>query len=296
MKIGVVRKCIGVVPAALILLFLVCPRFLWAQTNYEIQVYSSETQPPGTLMIELHSNYTVQASTTTQYGMRPTQGQEHETIELTQGLTEWAEVGFYIFTAEQNGYGVQWVGDHIRPRVRVPPSWHWPVGVSLSNEIGYARPAYANPTWVWQVMPIVDQTIAKWYWSVNATMIWGIHPVALPPGTPPSQIEYYYRDISPHGMTLTPAATVTYQPSALYNFGVEYYSYWGEFGRFVNAHNQTQQFFAVANLFVSPKWEINFGVGLGVTASTDHIIVKAIIGRHFDWGRRKAPIAGPTVQ
>ncbi len=25
--------------------------------------------------------------------------------------------------------GSQWVGDHIRPRVRVPESWHWPVGV-----------------------------------------------------------------------------------------------------------------------------------------------------------------------
>jgi hypothetical protein len=296
MKIAAAKKCIGIVPAALVLLFFACPRLLRTQTNYEIQVYPSETQPPGTLMIELHSNYTVRGSTTTQYGMRPTQGQQHETIELTWGLTDWAEVGFYIFTAEQNGYGVQWVGDHIRPRVRVPPSWHWPVGVSLSNEIGYARPAYANPTWSWQVMPIVDQTIAKWYWAINTTIIWGIHPIPLPPGTPPSEISYYYRDISPHGMTLTPAATVTYQPTPLYNFGIEYYSYWGEFGRFVNGHNQTQQFFAVTNLFVSPKWEINFGVGLGVTASTDHIIVKAIIGRHFNWGRQKAAIAEPTVE
>ena len=112
------------------------PRRASAQDNYEIQVYPSETIAPKTLLTELHSNYTVEGTTTTQFGMLPTQGQEHETVELTQGLTDWSEVGFYIFTEEKNGTGVQWVGDHIRPRVRIPPSWHWPVGVSLSNEIG----------------------------------------------------------------------------------------------------------------------------------------------------------------
>jgi hypothetical protein len=35
---------------------------------------------------------------------------------------------------------------------------------------------------------------------------------------------------------------------------------------------------------VSPKWEINVGAGFGATASTDHFIVKGIIGRYFDWG------------
>jgi hypothetical protein len=80
------------------------------QDNYEIQVYPSETQAPGTLLVELHSNYTVEGSTTPSFGMQPTQGQEHETVELTQGINDWSEVGFYIFTEESNGTGVQWVG------------------------------------------------------------------------------------------------------------------------------------------------------------------------------------------
>jgi hypothetical protein len=41
----------------------------------------------------------------------------------------------------------------------------------------------------------------------------------------------------------------------------------------------------VVNLFVSPKWEINIGAGWGATASTDHLIVKGILGRYFDWGK-----------
>ncbi|MGH6876375.1 MAG: hypothetical protein ACREHV_03240 [Rhizomicrobium sp.] len=266
-------------------------QILRAQDNYEIQVYPSETIAPKTLLMELHSNYTVEGSTATQYGMLPTEGQEHETIELTQGITNWSEVGFYIFTAERNGNGVQWVGDHIRPRVRAPLSWHLPVGLSLSNELGYARANFANPTWSWQINPIVDKTSGKWYWSVNTTMNWG-HPVPPPRSYTPAERTVYYRDVSPGGLTFNPAATLTYQPTKYYNFGIEYYSYYGEFGNFVSLHNQQQQFFPVVNLFVSPKWEINFGAGWGATASTDHLIVKGILGHYFDWGgwrRRPGP-------
>jgi len=48
----------------------------------------------------------------------PTNHAEHETVEITQGLSNWSEVGFYIFTSARSGDGWQWVGDHIRPRVR----------------------------------------------------------------------------------------------------------------------------------------------------------------------------------
>ncbi|MGA2511716.1 MAG: hypothetical protein ABSG27_15970, partial [Candidatus Acidiferrales bacterium] len=264
-------------------LVLMCPACTRAQDNYEIQVYASETMPPKTLLVELHSNFTVEGSTTTQFGMLPTEHQEHETVELTEGINDWFEVGFYIFTAEKNGNGVQWVGDHIRPRVRVPPRWHWPVGVSFSSEFGYARAAYSNPTWSWQFMPIVDQTVGRWYWSVNGTMVWNVHVVPPPADSTSQQKQFYYTDVAPRGVTFGPAATLTYAPSKYFNFGVEYYSYYGQWGNFVPLHYQQQQVFPVVNLFVSPKWEINFGAGWGATAGTDHLIVKCIVGRYFDW-------------
>ena len=46
--------------------------------------------------------------------------------------------------------------------------------------------------------------------------------------------------------------------------------------------------FAVTDLNVSPVWEINIGVGIGATAATDHLIVKCIFGRRFDWGRHSS--------
>src|SRR5579864_8721346 len=110
-----------------------------AQDNYEIQVYGADLVAPAHTMVELHSNFTVDGSKTVVDGVLPSNHAEHETVEITQGFTEWFETGFYIFTSIQPSGGWMWVGDHIRPRFRVPESWHWPVGVSLSNEIGYQR-------------------------------------------------------------------------------------------------------------------------------------------------------------
>src|SRR5579884_2391969 len=107
--------------ATVLFLFLVVVRTAMAQDNYEIQVYGSDTVAPKNTMLELHSNFTVNGSKPlagSQYtadDTYPTNHAEHETVEITQGLTSWSEVGFYIFTSERSGQGIQWVGDHIRP-------------------------------------------------------------------------------------------------------------------------------------------------------------------------------------
>src|ERR1700687_3244588 len=89
-----------------------------AQGNYEIQVYGAATVEPKSTMVELHSNYTPDGQKYVIDGVDRTNHQEHETLEITQGLTSCSEVGCYVFPSEQSGYGVQWVGDHIRSRVR----------------------------------------------------------------------------------------------------------------------------------------------------------------------------------
>ena len=68
------------------------------------------------------------------------------------------------------------------------------------------------------------------------------------------------------------------------NVGLEYYADYGRITSPCTLHNQQQQLFLVTDLNVSPEWEINIGVGIGPTAATDHLIVKGILGRRFDWG------------
>ena len=217
-------------------------------------------------MVELHSNFTLMGRRYEIDGVYPTNHQEHETIEITTGINNWAEVGFYIFTSEQNGHGVQWVGDHIRPRVRVPDSWHWPVGVSLSTEVGYQRAVYSPDTWTWEIRPIVDKSIGRWYFAVN----------------PALERTWHGPDVA-QGVGFAPARQDQLRLQQVVSGGFEYYADYGRLGSFYTLHEQQQQIFAVTDLNVSPKWEINIGVGVGPTAGTDHLIIKGILGRRFDW-------------
>ncbi|MHB1023985.1 MAG: hypothetical protein ACYC46_14675 [Acidobacteriaceae bacterium] len=253
--------------------FLAIPQWLHAQDNYEIQVYGADTVPAKNTMLELHSNFTVDGSKAvpgSKYaadGTFPTTHAEHETVEITQGITSWSEVGFYIFTSASAETGYQWVGDHIRPRVRVPDSWHWPVGVSLSTEVGYQRARFSPDTWTWEVRPIVDKQIGPWYLAFNPALDRSFHG----PGVK-------------QGVTFSPNVKVSYNFNKVIAGGLEYYASYGQLGNFDVLHDQQQQFFPSIDLNVSPKWEINFGVGIGPTASTDHWIIKGIVGRRFTWG------------
>jgi hypothetical protein len=242
-----------------------------AQGNYEIQVYGADTEAPKSTMVELHSNFTANGQKHIVDGVYPTNHQQHETLEITQGINSWSEVGFYVFTSLQDSHGWQWVGDHIRPRVRVPDSWHWRVGVSLSTEVGYQRAVYSPDTWTWEIRPIVDKSVGRWYFAVN----------------PALERTFHGPDVA-QGVGFSPGAKVGYDFTKVVSGGLEYYADYGRLGSFYSLHDQQQQIFLVTDLNVSPKWEINIGVGIGPTAATDHWIVKGILGRHFSWVKPSA--------
>ena len=254
---------------------LLCAAPARAQDNYEIQVYGADTVAPKTVMFELHSNFTADGFRPV-FGSRyqidgtfPTNHAEHETVEITAGVTKWSEVGFYIFTSERDGQGLQWVGDHIRPRVRAPESWHLPVGLSLSNEIGYQRARFSPDTWTWEIRPIIDKQAGRYYLAFNPAVDRSWHG----PGVR-------------QGVTFAPNAKAGYDFTKKVNAGVEYYAAYGDLRAIDPLHYQQQQFFLATDLNVSPKWEFNLGIGVGTTASTDHLILKTIVGRRFSWGRR----------
>jgi len=56
-----------------------------------------------------------------------------------------------------------------------------------------------------------------------------------------------------------------------------------QMGGFDRLKDQQQQIFPVIDLNLGPKWEFNFGVGVGLTSATDRLIVKMILGYRFDW-------------
>jgi Putative MetA-pathway of phenol degradation len=253
---------------------LFAPR-MQAQGNYEIQVYGSDTVAPGRTMVELHSNFTIEGSTlspsssptvvnTLNDGTLPTNHQLHETIEITQGWTSWFETGFYIFTSAGPGQGYKWVGDHIRPRIRIPESWKWPVGVSLSTEIGYQRPLFSPDTWTWEIRPIVDKQLGRWYLAFNPALerSWHGPSVGL-------------------GFAFSPNFKASYGATRKLQVGLEYYGNMGDITGFDPLYLQQHQIVPAIDYDFGPNWEFNLGVGVGVTRSTDHLLIKAILGRRF---------------
>lgn len=235
-----------------------------SQDNYEIQVYGADTVPFGKTMVELHSNFAVQGQRQEVNGVLPSNHALHETLEITHGFTPWFETGFYLFSSVQPGHGWQWVGDHIRPRVAVPADWHWPIGVSLSTEIGYQRRSYAEDIWTWELRPIVDKQWGRWYFAVNPAFEKSIKGLN-----------------SNQGWAFAPSAKISFDVTKVVAVGAEYYSSVGPIGGFSTWSDQQQQIFPTVDLNLSPDWEFNFGVGFGLTGSTDGLLVKLILGYRF---------------
>jgi len=241
------------------------PGALFAQGNYEVQVYASELTPKGVTMVEVHSNFTASGSKKTDDGTLPTNHQVHETLEITHGFNEWFETGFYQFTSFQPDGSWKWVGTHIRPRLAVPEKYKLPVGLSISTEFGYQRPIFSPDTWTWEIRPIIDKKIGKFYMAFNPTFDKSFHG--------PSQSA---------GYEFSPNIKFSYDVTKKVAMGLEYYGAYGPVTGFDPLRDQQQQFVPAVDVDFGKNWEFNFGVGVGVTGATDHLLVKAILGYRFN--------------
>jgi hypothetical protein len=235
-----------------------------AQDNYEIQVYAAETVPAGATMVELHTNYTLRGGNEAETGVRPTAHALHETLEVTHGFAPWFEAALYTFTSARASYGWTWVGNHLRLRGAVPAAWGWPVGVSLSTEVGYQRRAFSADTWTMELRPIVDKQLGRWYLALNPTVDRSFHG----PGTA-------------QGVVFSPNVKVGYDVTRKINAGLEYYGSLGPLSGFDPVAQQQHQIVPSLDLNLGPDWEFNFGIAVGLTHSTDRLLVKTIFGRRF---------------
>jgi len=251
-------------------------QLVYPQENYEIQVYGSQTQQRNITIFELHSNFTFSAEKSLINGVRPTYHSLHETIEITHGISDNFEIGAYLFMNYTAKYGYQVVGTHIRPRVMAPLKWNWPVGVSLSAEIGYQRPEYARETWNIEIRPIVDKQLDKWYLSFNPTF--GIALKSVDNSSIP---------------VFEPNLKASYACFDNLSAGIEYYGDLGAVNAFETLAAQNHAIFAAVDLLNSRNWEFNAGAGFGLTRATDGFLFKVILGRRIFWkNNRQERIVG----
>lgn len=249
-------------------MFLLVALTTHAQENYEIQVYSSPTQAKNSTIFESHTNFTFSGQKDLVNGVYPSNHSIHETIEITTGLTNNFEMGVYLFTNVTPGHGFSVVGSHIRPRITAPASWHLPLGLSLSAEVGYQKAAYAEDTWSVEIRPIADKQWNKLYLSVNPTL--GI------------AIAGYSHKRTP---VFEPNIKLSYQFFNTTSFGIEYYGGTGYINHFEKLQDQSHALYLVYDLTNNPNWEVNIGAGWGLTNTTDKLVAKIILGRRINWNK-----------
>jgi hypothetical protein len=244
-------------------ILLGCAATLGAQGNYEVQVYGSDLVPKGVTMFEIHSNFTAKGTPYAD-GVLATHHAEHETLEITRGVSDFFECGFYQFSSIQPDGSWQWVGTHIRPRFAIPERFKLPVGLSISNEIGYQRPNFSPDTWTWEIRPIIDKKIDKFYMSFNPTFDKTFHG--------PSK---------DNGFEFSPNVKFSYDVLKRVAFGLEYYGAYGPWRSWDPVRETQQMFMPAIDVDFGKHWEFNLGVGVGVTQATDRLLIKTILGYRF---------------
>ncbi len=236
-----------------------------AQDLFEIQVYPYMTVPRGRTMVEMHTNHFASGTTDAPPGEFAMHRQWHATLEATHGFTNYFECAGYLVTAAHvPGEGSRIAGWRIRPRVRFPETPQFFFNVSLSVEFGFNQTEFDANTRSLEIRPILEHEQGRFYLSIN--------PVVGKALKGPD---------SDAGPDFEPGVKVAWNVTRVIAAGIEYYGATGELTNFEPGPEQRHMIFPTIDLEVSPDWELNFGIGRGLTGASEHWVMKSIIGYRF---------------
>jgi hypothetical protein len=240
---------------------------------FEIQVYDGTADAPGAPGLELHLNDWATGNREATPPQAPLHGQFHATLEPSYGVLPFWEVGAYLQGAVRTDDGVvDWAGVKLRSKFVTPPSFdrHWRLGVNF--ELSYLPPTYDADRWGSEIRPIIAWHDERWLFVFNPILDQSFA------GADASQ-----------GPSFQPALKVarTLGPVAV---GFEYYATLGPLTAILPWNEQQQQVFEVIDLVSVERFELNFGVGEGLTQSSAGVVIKGIVGYEFDFGPERPPV------
>ncbi len=230
---------------------------------FEIQVYDGTANAPGVPGLELHVNYVASGLTSAEAPELPPNQQTHLTLEPSFGVLPWWELGGYFETAVRADGTFDYAGVKLRSKFVTPPGWdeRWRLGVNV--EVSLLPERYDRDRWGAELRPIVAWEDSHWLFVVNPIVDFSL---AGPDWAA--------------GPTFQPAAMAVYKFRAWASLsaGLEYYSDLGPLGGILPWREQEHYVFEVVNLLSVPRLELNAGIGEGLTASSNGLVAKMIIG------------------
>ena len=231
-----------------------------ARATDEIQVYNAGIAAPGQFTIQQHLNYVPLGVKDPPFpGGLISNNSINGTPEFAYGVTDWWEVGLYLPFAIKDQ---QFLSDSFKLRTLfVSPNaekrdFFYGVNFEFSN----TTPKFSQSRFGLEIRPIIGVRNADYEFIVN-------------PIVDISFGKYGEADF-------TPAARVARKLGPDLFAGLEYYADFGEIGNFAKLAEQQHTLFAVTD-FKLGVFDVNFGVGYGLTPASDRFVVKTIVGYAF---------------
>jgi hypothetical protein len=238
-----------------------------ARADDEIQIYNADIAAIGQWTIEQHLNYAIDGRKQPDFpgGLVPNHA-VNGTPELAYGLTDWWEIGFYAPFAISGSGAFLSNGAKIRNLFVSPHAAERNFFYGVNFEFSYETPSFSQTHYGLEIRPIVGVRNSDWEFIINPIVDVGFGAL---------------------GETdFLPAARLARNLSEDRFVGVEYYTDLGKIGDFLPLEQQRQQIFGVTD-FKLGVFDIELGLGYGLTSGSDRLVAKAIIGYDF-------PVPGAT--
>ena len=228
-----------------------------AKATDEIQVYNAAIAAPGQFTIQQHLNYVPLGVKDAPFpGGIISNNSVNGTPEFAYGVTDWWELGLYLpfsikdqtFYSDAFKVRTLFVSPHADQR-----NFFYGVNFEFSNE----TPPFAQTRFAMEIRPIIGIRNSDYEFIVN-------------PIIDTSFGKYGETDFAPAWRLARKFGDDLYA-------GFEYYSDFGKIGDFKSFDEQQHTLFAVTDFKLGPV-DVNFGVGYGLTPSSDRWVIKTIIG------------------
>ena len=232
-----------------------------AQATDEIQVYNAGIAAPGQFTIQQHLNYVPLGVKDPPFpGGLISNNSINGTPEFAYGITDWWEVGLYLpfsikdqkFYSDAFKLRTLFVSPHAEQR-----NFFYGVNFEFSNE----TPPFSQTRFAMEIRPIIGVRNDEYEFIVNpiVDVSFGKYGEAAI-----SRLRRGWRASSAQDLFA----------------GFEYYADFGQIGSFGKFADQQHTLFAVTD-FKLGVFDVNFGVGYGLTPASDRWVVKTIIGYAF---------------
>ena len=233
-----------------------------AQTD-EIQVYDAEIANPGVLNLMVHNNYTPDGLNQPRFpgGLVP-----NHTLngvpEWAYGVTDWFEQGLYLplYSLSSND-GAVLNGFKVRELFVVPHAAEQRFFYGINFEFSYNAKHWDPDTYSSEIRPILGWHLDKFDFIVN--------PI----------FDNSWKGFK--NLDFAPSVRVAYNLSKAWALAIEEYADYGSISNPLPANQQSQQLFGVVD-YKGQSFNVEAGIGYGMTAASDRWVLKLMLSRDFN--------------